>query len=556
MSENLNNNTNNTNNNYNNYNYSDGSNDTENKNEAAENLSEAENENEKAIHTDNTNDEAPLVIYKNENAENNSGSPANSFNPKNMNTLQERFYAGSYYQNNTAPEDSYNKLTSKEDNNSNNINTNPRNNVYRWNYKDEENTKINKNNNKNTKATKSAGLKIFAAVMSVMFLFSAVMSGVLLINRFSPEFEITSESPAPVISNQKAIDESSPTIEDTSIMVPKEADTKNANSMSVPEVISKMKPSVVCIQVEFPSAYGGRFFGRGDDYYAQEGVGTGFILTSDGYIATNYHVVDNASRITVTLDSGESYGARLIGGDEVADLAVIKIDAKGLPTAELGNSDAAVEGEYVVAIGNPGGIEFMGSSTLGIVSAVNRTVDITPTRQMTVIQTDASINPGNSGGPLVNMKGQVIGINTLKLSSSLYEGMGFAIPINSSIDTLNDIISNPGTINRESGSNSNRVVDRSNASFDITGITVTAEEAEEKRIPQGWRISEIDPNGACANTGLQTSDIIIALDGRPVTSYDDLASLKLNYEAGDKVIVTVYRNGDEHDFEVILSARK
>lgn len=513
------------------------------------NVNEDENKNstENIANTNNTNEAVPLIIYKNANNEN---IDKNTNNRTNLNNLHERFYPNNYYQNNISPEDSYNKLTVAEDNNNNANVVNAQNNVYRWNYKDEEKAKVNK---KNKKVKKSMGLKIFAAVMSVMFLFSAVMSGVLLVNRFYAPQD-TAESPAPVISNQKAVDDSNISIEDTSIVLPKDADTKNAETLSVPEVISKMKPSVVCIQVEVPSAYGGRFFG--DDYYAQEGVGTGFILTPDGYIATNYHVVDNASKITVTLNSGEVYSAKLIGGDEIADLAVLKIEAKNLPVVELGNSDGTVEGEYVVAIGNPGGIEFMGSSTLGIISAVNRTVDITTTRKMTVIQTDASINPGNSGGPLVNMKGQVIGINTLKLSSSLYEGMGFAIPINSAIPTLNNIISNPGSINREAGSAANTVVDMSSGSFDITGITVTAEESEEKRIPQGWRISEIDPNGACANTGLQTSDIIIALDGRPVKSYDDLANLKRNYAAGDTVVVTVYRNGDTYDFEVTLSERK
>ena len=489
---------------------------------------EDENKNE-----DNTKEEikenTPAIIY----------TIDNSQNPP------ERFYSSNYYNNTTNsvnPEDSYNKLTVREDNKSNADSY-----VYRWSSKDESLNANNKHNKKQKKIKKSAGLKIFAAAMSIMFLFSAGVSSMLLLNRFNAQkdkqFAGENNSPAAVISSM---------IEDTSIVLPKDT---NGETLDISAVIAKMKPSVVCIQVEVTLTYGGKYYYQDRDY-SQEGVGTGFILTADGYIATNYHVVDGAKNIMVTLNSGDSYKATLIGGDEVADLAVIKIDAKNLPVAQLGNSDNSVEGEFVVAIGNPGGIEFIGSSTLGIISAVNRTVDITETRQMSVIQTDASINPGNSGGPLVNMKGQVIGINTLKLSSSLYEGMGFAIPINSAIPTLNEIIANPGTINRESGSARDTLIDTSSVSFGINGSTVTPEESAAKNIPQGFKISSIVPGGACDGSGLQNSDIITALDGEIVTSFDDLTVLKNRYDPGDTVIVTVYRNGDEIDFEITLQAKQ
>lgn len=541
MSENLNNTNNtasiNTTNNANNANNANGNElQTVDNVDTTDNIINAETN---QISQANQSEEVPVMIHKQE-------SQTAQININGENTLLNRF---SY-----SPEDSYNKLTVREDDRENQ--------VYRWNFKDEENIKANNlnsaNNKKNKKFRKSFGLKLFAAIMSVMFLISVTASGVLLAQKLNNS---QSGNPsAPVISNKNTGDDNNTagSIEDTAILIPK--DDNNATTLTIPEVIAKMKPSVVSVQTEVRVSndiYGGFFGGGNGGTSIQQGVGTGFILTSDGYIATNYHVIDGAdtNNITVLLSSGETYKAELIGGDEVADLAVIKIDAKNLPVAELGNSDATVEGEFVVAIGSPGGVEFANSNTFGIVSSANREVEVSEGKKMTLIQTDAAINPGNSGGPLVNTKGQVIGINTMKLSSNLYEGMGFSIPISIAAPTFNDIIANPGKINRAEGSSGNTIVDTSNVSFGITGATVTADEATQKNIPQGFKIATIDPDGACANTGLQSSDIITALDGRAVKSFDDLANLKKNYKPGDKAFVTVYRNGDELDFEITLKSK-
>jgi serine protease Do len=198
-------------------------------------------------------------------------------------------------------------------------------------------------------------------------------------------------------------------------------------------------------------------------------------------------------------------------------------------------------------------MEFAWTATKGIVSAVNRIIDVDENNPMTVIQTDASINNGNSGGPLINMKGQVIGINSMKLASSQYEGMGFAIPINVAIPTFNDIIANPGKITEMPSADS--AADMSEVSFGLKGSTVTEDESLTYNIPQGWKISEITEGGPSYDTGLQLSDIIVALDGAQVKSLEDMYQLKLKYKPGDKVAVKIYRNGDYYDFAVTLGAR-
>ena len=432
--------------------------------------------------------------------------------------------------------------------------------VYRWSMAEVENSLYKK---KTKKARKNIGLKIFAVIMSIMFLFSAASAAYLILEHSGIISNLLDNSGGgdknsvpPVLSNQEALDETknSPAgsaIEDTLITIPQE----NAGSkiLTTEEAIAKVKPSVVCIEteLEMPGYYGNWGGGRS---YTQQGVGTGFIVSEDGYIATNYHVVENATKITVTLNSGEKYDAELIGGDALADLAIVKINAKNLPVVKLGDSDALQQGQDVVAIGTPAGIEFAGTATKGIVSAINRDVDVNGQKRMTVIQTDASINPGNSGGPLINMKGEVIGITSMKLASTQYEGMGFAIPINTAINTLNEIIANPGRINNpQSGGSS--AEDKSNVSFGLEGFTVTEEDSAMYNIPQGWKITKIAEGGPCYNSGLQLSDIIIKLDGKTVTCTEDLYELKMNYKPGDKVTVTIYRNGDIYDFQITLGAR-
>ena len=418
--------------------------------------------------------------------------------------------------------------------------------IYRWSASDEVNQKSKKNGKKKAGGL---GIKIFAALMCVMFLFCAGSTVYLLSGNMIDQAALergSQNNDVPVLSNKDAVNDS---LEDTLITIP---DNTNSKWLTTEEAIAKVNPSVVCIETE-TEVSGGRYFGRSGQPSIVQGVGTGFVVSEDGYIATNYHVVEGVDKIKVTLKSGEVYDAQFIGGDEVEDLAIVKIDVKGLVVAELGDSDALVQGQDVVAIGTPAGMEFAWTATKGIVSATNRTIDYNGEKMMTVIQTDASINNGNSGGPLINMKGQVVGINSMKLASSQFEGMGFAIPINSAIDVLNGIIANPGNIVRLPGAESSE--DLSEVSFGLTGTTVTAEESEYLGIPQGWKITAIGEGGPCDGSGLQLSDIIVALDGSPVESTRDMYDLKMNYKPGDKVTVTIYRNGDTYDFEITFGAR-
>ena len=506
-----------------------------------DNINENIDENISEIKEAETPEEPLMIIYKKEDSQQN-----------NLNNL-------SPDANPIPPEYSYSKLTGKDENEK------PGNQIYRWNINEEKNYKGRKNTKtKNKNKTRNLGIKIFAAVMSVMFLLSAAYTVFLFTDRLYLQEENNNDIKnnsggnsvnTPVISNQDAVDETNnkannnKEIEDTVITIP---DASGSKILTTEEAIAKVNPSVVCIQTETEMVYRG-FYGRNNSSYIQEGVGTGFIVSDDGYIATNYHVVSGADKITVTLYSGEEYQADFIGGDEVADLAIIKINAKNLPVAELGDSDALVQGQDVVAIGTPAGIEFAWSATKGIVSSISRDVDVNGQKRMTVIQIDASINPGNSGGPLINMKGQVIGINSMKLASTDYEGMGFAIPINTAIPVFNDIIANPGHIN--TSPDSVYPDDLSEVSFGLRGGTVTEEESMMKGIPQGWKIGEITEGGPCENSGLQLSDIIIALDGVTVMTTEDLYELKLNYKPGDKVTVTIYRNGDTYDFDIILAGK-
>jgi len=219
-----------------------------------------------------------------------------------------------------------------------------------------------------------------------------------------------------------------------------------------------------------------------------------------------------------------------------------------------------------VAIGSPGGLAFAGSSTFGIISGVNRDLEVSRGRRMTLLQTDAAINPGNSGGPLVNMRGQVIGINTLKLASSIlspfmssisYEGMGFAIPISLAVERFNEIIANPneGEIIREPEVREYSEADVSEVSFGISGRSVDPSEAEHFDVPLGFIVMGVVPGGASGRAGIEVQDIIIALDGETVESFEELVALKVNYQPGDEAVVTVYRDGEILDLTIEFDAR-
>ena len=263
--------------------------------------------------------------------------------------------------------------------------------------------------------------------------------------------------------------------------------------------------------------------------------GSGFILSSDGYILTNYHVVQNASAVEVTTYSGNVFQAQVIGGDPDYDIAVLKVDASGLQSAALGSSDTLRVGDWVLAIGNPLG-ELTFSMSGGMVSSVNRTINVDGT-PFNMIQTDTSINPGNSGGPLLNSYGEVVGIVSAKYSSTgsngeTAEGLGFAIPINDVSSMIQDIMTNGYVSNR--------------AYLGATIGTLNASMAQQYRydITEGAFVYSVEEGGPAEQAGLQLGDVITAIDDTEITSLDDLTAARKSYTAGDTSTLTVYRQGE------------
>lgn len=305
---------------------------------------------------------------------------------------------------------------------------------------------------------------------------------------------------------------------------PDVAMTPAGDALSLREIYAKVNPSVVSIR-----AAGG--------YSASSG--SGFILSEDGYIATNAHVVGGMTELSVTLYDGSIFPAELVGADTVSDLAVLKIDLQGLIPVEFGDSDELFVGDTVVAIGDPLGIELRGTMTDGIVSAINRDLQVDG-RTMTLLQTNAALNDGNSGGPLINLQGQVVGINTIKLSSSYssIEGLGFAIPTATALPILNELM--------QQGYISGR------PDFGFAGITVPTYAQFYYRLPAGVYIEEIDPDSDAAEKGLLPGDVLTRVDGQIIGGLDDLERVKNTCTAGQSVELVIYRRGTYYSVEITL----
>ena len=278
-----------------------------------------------------------------------------------------------------------------------------------------------------------------------------------------------------------------------------------------------------------------------------EAEGSGVIISADGYILTNNHVVNStssssfyelgkATKITVKLFNDDTeYEAKIVGTDEQTDLAVIKIEKDGLTAAELGDSDTVQVGEFCMAIGNPLGLGT--TVTDGIVSAVNREVTDEDNNSYTAIQTNAAINSGNSGGALVNSKGQVIGINTLKVSGDGVEGVGFAIPINSTKDIYQQLIEY------------NKV---KRPYLGIGGINVDEDLARVNNLTVGIYVKTLDTFSAAEKAGIKVGDVITKVDGKDVKTVDELNEIKNEKKIGDKITLTIWRDGKTQDIEVTL----
>lgn len=267
------------------------------------------------------------------------------------------------------------------------------------------------------------------------------------------------------------------------------------------------------------------------EQYTASGAGSGVILTSDGYIVTNNHVIDGASKITVTLKNGESYDAKLIGADATSDLAVLKIEATDLQTATLGDSDKLSVGDLAVAIGNPLG-ELGGTVTEGIISALDREITV-ENQPMTLLQTSAAINPGNSGGGLFNGKGELIGIVNAKTSASGIEGLGFAIPVNTAKPVIEDLI--------QKGYVTGRI--KLGVSFiDIQDQTT----AMRYRVNDlGTYVYQVNDGSDADKAGLLTGDLVEEIDGTKITSSSQIKEMMADYSVGDKMKIKVLRDGKE-----------
>lgn len=306
---------------------------------------------------------------------------------------------------------------------------------------------------------------------------------------------------------------------------------------------NKVLPSIVGITVEYK--INTPYYGYAMQSSASA-TGSGVIISEDGYILTNNHIVNttstssfyqvsDATKVTVKLYNDDTiYDAKIIGKDETTDLAVIKIEKTGLPAATLGNSDNVQVGEFSMAIGNPLGME--STVTAGIISAVNRTIT-SEGRNYTVIQTDAAINSGNSGGALVNSKGEVIGINTLKLSGTGVEGIGFSIPINSTIEIYEQLISD-GKVKRPY--------------IGISGRDIDEKTAKQYGLVEGVYVVSVEQFSAAEKAGIKPYDVITEVDGKKISNMDELNEIKNSHKIGDTVTLKVYRDKDYVDVKLTL----
>lgn len=299
----------------------------------------------------------------------------------------------------------------------------------------------------------------------------------------------------------------------------------------------KVGPSVVGIIAgggETPQGDEGRFHGGS---FGQQSSGSGLIFDPRGYIVTNHHVVDGARSLEVILADGRRLEARVVGADPRTDLAVLKVEASNLPAAELGDSDKVRIGDLAVAIGNPVSMEFQRTVTAGVISGLGRSLRVTPNNAIEVIQTDAAISPGNSGGPLVNALGQVIGINTAKMSLPDVEGMGFAVPINTVKRVATELIQS-GKVTRP---------------WLGVGIMELHEAAQRGiTFDRGVMVFEVVPNGPAALAGIRVRDIILAVDGKPTDTYLGLRKLLESKRVGQRVALRVRRGDQEITVEVVL----
>lgn len=428
-------------------------------------------------------------------------------------------------------------------------------NEYNFNIEEIEGTGAENGNTPSPKKPKkNTALKIAASLMA-MSLVSAGSIGIYHHLTYPDQNKTITESSAEPEKNN---------IEAENVSMLQISESKDG-VLTTEEVVKKVMPSVVGIKSEFEmpqqsnNSFGGfggfgDFFGFGDGYESQIpqenpiGTGTGVVFSEDGYIVTNAHVIYDsqngmglATEIEVLVED-ETYTAEIIGYDVDCDLAVLKIEADGLISAEFGNSDELNLGEDVTAIGNPLGLDLMNTVTKGIVSGLNRNVTIND-KSMSLIQTDTAINEGNSGGPLINKYGQVIGINSSKMSSSGFgsasiEGICFAIPSNKVVNVVDDFM-NYGYV-------------KGKPQLGISCRDVTAEISQMYDMPLGVYVVEVTEGSAAEKAGLKKGDIITAVDDVKVETAAELTAQKNLHMAGDEIKLTYMRNGEEMTATLVL----
>ena len=303
------------------------------------------------------------------------------------------------------------------------------------------------------------------------------------------------------------------------------------------QVAAKVIPSVVCIQ-NYQQSQSQLPFAQtlsGEEQLTLAAEGSGIVYTEDGYIITNAHVVENSSLLKVVLNNEEVYEAKLIGSDADTDLALLKIEATGLTPIEIGDYDALAVGDFVMAVGNPGGMEFSSSVTFGIVSAKDRPMDIDGGYTMNTIQTDAAINPGNSGGALVNMDGKLVGINSAKYVATGYEGLGFSITVEEALPIVESL--------KEYGEVKGR------SRLGVTGMIIDELVANRYGLTPGFYVNEVtNENAGTLNAG----DVITAVDGAEVSSESDIKNALQKKQAGDSVTIKYWRSGAQQETQLVL----
>lgn len=475
-----------------------------------------------------------------------SGYSGSAYNNNNNNPYRSNPMAGGYT-NRTGSENGYNYA----------------------NYYTNNNNAVQPSQNADKKKRGHKGLKITACVTAAVFIIGASFAGGYFINNSNKNDVSQSNNSyiAPDVdsNDNKDSDDNKPAT-GTSVSAGLNQSlielASRKDAITIPEIVEKMTPSVVGVQSTFvstsqpntPYSFGFGYFGFGNDNSQSReamGTGTGFVISKDGYIVTNAHVIyDSSSGYGVAnsveiqmSDQETTYDAEIVAYDIESDIAVLKVNQTGLIPAEFGNSNDCLVGELVVAIGNPLGLELQNTVTCGIISALNREITIND-KKMRLIQTDTAINSGNSGGPLINSAGQVIGINSAKMSSTYsssnasIEGIGFAIPITEAKEIVDDLIEYGYVTGRPQ--------------LGITCQDVSEAVAQAYNFPIGACIISVEEGGAADKAGLQVQDFIIAIDGNTIETTEQLNDYKNEHDAGEQIVLTIVRQGQQMDVTVTL----